>query len=141
MRWTAGVALAALMLSGCSSDQRDRAQSAYDECSRGDGPTVLRLDRTAVHIEVLGKGAEAVESLTSEDIATMLSGERVAHADETRAYQMQLRWMGSVFCMVEQTGYPDRTLDLRPGDEWDGWRYEEPRSTGSDIRMTFVATR
>lgn len=124
-----------LALAACGSANNDRAKAAYDECVTPDAEIqLLRHDKNKVILEVKGDDARATAKI--DDTIKNL-GKDDASLD---GLGVMLAIVMGAECLVEQTGYPGKSDQLRDGETWDGWKYTETPGAGSEVTMTFTAT-
>lgn len=133
------VALAIALVGGVaacgSSANSEAAKAAYDECSKGE-KSLVRLSGSAVEVVVDGDDARAYAGVNKE-IDRMGEGDVDALGD---GMSVLIAIWGGTQCLVDETGYPGSWDQLKSGESWDGWRYEEIKGAGSATTFRFVAT-
>jgi hypothetical protein len=126
------------LLSACSGPNEDAAQAAYDTCVSEEGNAeLLQVDGDQVAVVIEGDNARAYSGM----------GDEVDNFSSTSSFDegglsgiaIGLVMLMDMECLVEATGYPGSSDQLRSGETWDGWRYEETHGAGSEIAMTFTA--
>lgn len=117
---------AAFVLTGCGGGSAE-AEAAAEECA----DERLTRDGSALHFEVTGSEAAAIGNLDSDTPDADLIAEAGGAA---------LSAFMTLDCLTGATGYPGSMDELQDGDEWEGWRYVEEDTVGSEIRFTFHAT-
>lgn len=118
----------ALLLTACGGGTAE-AEAAAEECSQAGGERLTR-DGSALLYVVTGDDAVALGNLDSDTTDPELLADAGIAA---------LGTLLTLECLVGATGYPGSVDDLADGDEWDGWRYIEEDTVGSEIRFTFEA--
>lgn len=132
---TLALTLVAAVAACGPSASSEAAQAAYDECSKGE-KTLVRLSGSAVEVVVDGDDARAYAGVDTE-IDRMGDGDADALGDGMSV--LLAIWAGTQ-CLVDETGYPGSWDQLKSGESWDGWRYEEVKGAGSATTFRFVST-
>lgn len=132
---TTTVAITAL--TACSGAGNAEAQAAYDACGQPDAELqLMRLDGNQVILEVTGDNAVALSG-SDEELEKVLSGQDTGDGPSALAISVGL--MAGMECLIEHTGYPGSSDQIKDGEEWDGWSFSEEPGTGSEFVLRFTA--
>lgn len=130
------VTLGALTAACGSSAGAESAKAVYEACSGPEGlKEILRLDGPRVSIVVDGDAARALSG-TDKEIEAMLEG-----GGDLDGIMVAMSVVLAQDCLVEETGYPGSAEQVKSGDEWDGWKFDEKPGAGSSFTATYTATR
>ena len=129
-----------VLASGCSSSGTDSARAAYDACLNPDAATqLLKLDGDQVLVSVTGDDAKALSGAEA-DFDALLAGAAPSTNGAPTGIGVSMAILRDTSCLVEVTGYPGSSDQLRDGDSWEGWTYDESAGAGSEATMSFKAT-
>jgi hypothetical protein len=137
-----GATVLALAACGPSAGE-EAAQAVYDACANPDAETeVLEANGNTVSIVVRGEDARAFGGFGDEVDAFSNAAESGGDLDDLSLDGLAVTasvLLGSQ-CLAKETGYPGNAEQLRDGESWNGWRFEEEQGTGSEFEMRFIAT-
>ncbi|PWD52042.1 hypothetical protein C8046_16715 [Serinibacter arcticus] len=128
------VPVVAMTLTGCSAGggNTEMAEALYEACT-DQGGDLIRLDGSAVLLEVLGQDARDLaegSDVTADDIL----------AGDMPNLGVAMSVLAGTECLAEATGYPGNYEQLRDGEDWNGWEYSVASGTGSESTAIFRAT-
>ncbi|HLS16151.1 MAG TPA: hypothetical protein VK095_16715 [Beutenbergiaceae bacterium] len=127
-------ALFLMVVAACSPPNTEAAGEVYEACHLPDAEvSLLEHQRDQVIISVTGEQAQALGSFNTDDFSDLESL-------DTDGVMIGLTLIMLSDCIIEETGFPGVTDQLRDGDEWDGWSYSDEGGAGSTVRMVFTAT-
>ena len=139
-RLTSTMLAITVFASGCSSSGTESARAAYDACLNPDAATsLLKLDGDRVVVAVTGDAAKALSGAEA-DFDALLAGIAPTNDGALTGIGVSMAILRDTGCLVEETGYPGSSDQLKDGDSWEGWNYHETAGVGSETTMTFKAT-